>query len=101
MNDTTAAVAARSGDASEPLIKATGLTKRFGEFTAVDGVDFQVAPGELVFLTGRSGAGKSTVARALASRLDAPAAMNPADFAAMRAALLQPRTIGITLGAEF
>ena len=29
-----------------PLIHARGLTKRFGEFTAVDAIDFDVAPGE-------------------------------------------------------
>ena len=32
--------------AQPSLIHARGLTKRFGEFTAVDGIDFDVAPGE-------------------------------------------------------
>ena len=32
--------------ATAPLIHARGLTKRFGEFTAVDAIDFDVAPGE-------------------------------------------------------
>ena len=31
---------------SNPLIHARGLTKRFGEFVAVDAIDFDVAPGE-------------------------------------------------------
>ena len=33
-------------ETSSPLIHARGLTKRFGEFTAVDAIDFDVAPGE-------------------------------------------------------
>ena len=33
-------------DGDAPLIHARGLTKRFGEFTAVDAIDFDVAPGE-------------------------------------------------------
>jgi lipooligosaccharide transport system ATP-binding protein len=47
----------------EPLIHARGLTKRFGEFTAVDGVDFDVQPGEAFGFLGPNGAGKSSTMR--------------------------------------
>ncbi|MGA9595161.1 MAG: ABC transporter ATP-binding protein [Acidimicrobiia bacterium] len=45
---------------TEPLVRATGLTKRFGDFTAVDDVDFAVSPGEVFGFLGPNGAGKSS-----------------------------------------
>jgi lipooligosaccharide transport system ATP-binding protein len=48
---------------SEPLISARGLTKTYGDFTAVDGIDFDVAKGESFGLLGPNGAGKSTTMR--------------------------------------
>ena len=54
-------------DPSEPaLIKIQGLTKRFGSFTAVDHVSFQVTRGEVLGFLGPNGAGKSTTMRMLA-----------------------------------
>jgi lipooligosaccharide transport system ATP-binding protein len=47
----------------ESLIRARGLTKRFGSFTAVDGVDFDVAPGEAFGFLGPNGAGKTSTMR--------------------------------------
>ena len=47
----------------EPLIVAQGLVKRFGSFTAVDGIDFEVAPGEAFGFLGPNGAGKSSTMR--------------------------------------
>ena len=47
----------------ESLIHARGLTKRFGAFTAVDGVDFDVAPGEAFGFLGPNGAGKTSTMR--------------------------------------
>jgi sulfate transport system ATP-binding protein len=44
-------------------IKATGITKRFGSFVALDGVDLCVADGRLTALLGPSGGGKSTLLR--------------------------------------
>ncbi len=46
-----------------PLIHARGLTKRFGEFTAVDAIDFNVAPGESFGFLGPNGAGKTSTMR--------------------------------------
>ncbi|WP_214410230.1 ABC transporter ATP-binding protein [Sphaerisporangium fuscum] len=47
----------------QPLIYARGLVKRFGDFTAVDGIDLQVAPGEAFGFLGPNGAGKSSTMR--------------------------------------
>ena len=47
----------------EPLIEATSVTRRFGSFTAVDGVSLTVEPGEIVGLLGANGAGKTTLIR--------------------------------------
>ncbi len=47
----------------DALIKATGLTKRFGELTAVDGIDFSVAEGESFGFLGPNGAGKTSTMR--------------------------------------
>ncbi|HEV7707767.1 MAG TPA: ABC transporter ATP-binding protein [Asanoa sp.] len=47
----------------KPLIKATGLVKRFGGFTAVDGIDVAVRAGEAFGFLGPNGAGKSSTMR--------------------------------------
>ena len=43
----------------EILLRARGLTKRFGDFTAVDGIDVEVRRGEAFGFLGPNGAGKS------------------------------------------
>ncbi len=48
---------------NRPLIHARGLTKQFGAFTAVDAVDFDVAPGESFGFLGPNGAGKTSTMR--------------------------------------
>lgn len=48
---------------TESLISARGLTKKFGDLVAVDGIDFDVSKGEAFGLLGPNGAGKSTVMR--------------------------------------
>lgn len=48
------------------LIEIDALTKRFGSFTAVDGVSFRVPKGEVLGFLGPNGAGKSTTMRMLA-----------------------------------
>ncbi|SCC89990.1 Oligopeptide transport ATP-binding protein AppF [Chlamydiales bacterium SCGC AG-110-P3] len=68
----------------EPLLQVTGLKKYFPQFSgvfrhqtgavkAVDGVDFQIMPGEILGMVGESGCGKSTTGRA-AIRLIEPTA---------------------------
>jgi lipooligosaccharide transport system ATP-binding protein len=52
-----------STDSTTPLIHARGLTKRFGTFTAVDAVDFDVQPGEAFGFLGPNGAGKTSTMR--------------------------------------
>jgi lipooligosaccharide transport system ATP-binding protein len=49
--------------ADQSLISARGLVKRFGDFTAVDGIDLEVAPGEAFGFLGPNGAGKSSTMR--------------------------------------
>jgi len=49
--------------AGEALIHARGLTKRFGDLTAVDGIDFDVERGEAFGFLGPNGAGKSSTMR--------------------------------------
>src|SRR5947199_10485252 len=51
------------------MIETVGLTKRFGEFTAVDHLDLQVAEGEILALLGHNGAGKTTTVRMLTGLL--------------------------------
>jgi len=48
---------------TQSLIHARGLTKKFGDFTAVNGIDFDVMKGESFGLLGPNGAGKSTAMR--------------------------------------
>ncbi len=48
---------------TEMLIQARGLTKTYGDFVAVDGIDFDVAKGESFGFLGPNGAGKSTTMR--------------------------------------
>lgn len=52
---------------SLPLIQARGLRKTFGSFTAVDGIDFEIRPGEAFGFLGPNGAGKSTTMRMVAA----------------------------------
>jgi ABC-2 type transport system ATP-binding protein len=52
-----------------PAIEAQGLTKRFGDFTAVDALDLHVPTGSVVALLGPNGAGKTTMVRMLATLL--------------------------------
>jgi ABC-2 type transport system ATP-binding protein len=51
------------------VIRVEGLVKRYGSFTAVDGVDLDVAPGEIHGFLGPNGAGKTTTIRIIAGLL--------------------------------
>src|SRR4029453_14903424 len=53
----------RSSYTGDALISARGLVKRFGDFTAVDGIDVEVHRGESFGFLGPNGAGKSSTMR--------------------------------------
>jgi ABC-2 type transport system ATP-binding protein len=53
----------------EPSIKVENLIFRYGNFTAVDGVSFEVAPGEILGFLGPNGAGKTTTVKILTGQL--------------------------------
>ena len=53
-----------------PIIETAGLTRRFGDMTAVDHLDLSIAQGEIFGLVGPDGAGKTTTLRLLCGLLD-------------------------------
>ena len=61
---------------SSPLLRVQGLRveipTRRGVLLALDGVDFDIAPGEVLGMVGESGAGKSLTGMAVLGLLDAP-----------------------------
>ena len=65
MREAVQAGAARAPAAGDggPAVSARGLTKRFGDFTAVDGIDVEVRRGETFGFLGPNGAGKSSTMR--------------------------------------
>jgi branched-chain amino acid transport system ATP-binding protein len=60
-----------TGTGNGPLLSLRGLTRRFGGLTAVDGIDVELAKGELVSIIGPNGAGKTTLFN-LVTGLDTP-----------------------------
>ncbi|QAY61459.1 ABC transporter ATP-binding protein [Microbacterium protaetiae] len=82
------------------MITAEGLTKRFGDKTAVDDVSFTVQSGKVTGFLGPNGAGKSTTMRMIVG-LDRPTAgsvtVNGSHYASMRAPL---REVGVLLDAK-
>jgi ABC-2 type transport system ATP-binding protein len=50
---------------ADPVIRVRGLVKRYGDLVAVDGIDFEVARGEIFGLLGPNGAGKTTTVEIL------------------------------------
>jgi ABC-2 type transport system ATP-binding protein len=63
------ATAGPGAPAAEPAISVRGLAKSFGDVRALDGVDFDAAPGTVLGLLGPNGAGKTTAVRVLATLL--------------------------------
>jgi ribosome-dependent ATPase len=60
-----------SHDDGTPAIEADGLTRRFGDFTAVDHVSFRIGRGEIFGFLGSNGCGKSTTMKMLTGLLPA------------------------------
>ncbi len=56
-------------EGTTPAIKVCGLTKNFGAFTAVDGIDFEVPRGQIFGFLGPNGSGKTTTIRMLTGTL--------------------------------
>ncbi len=70
MADRTGALATSlPASSTRMLLQCTGLVRRFGERTAVDGVSFEIAPGETYGLLGPNGAGKTTTISMIAGIL--------------------------------
>ena len=53
----------------QPILEARGLAKRYGQVVALDGVDFELYPDEILAIIGDNGAGKSTLIKALSGAL--------------------------------
>jgi lipooligosaccharide transport system ATP-binding protein len=75
------------------LIHARGLTKRFGDFTAVDAIDFDVAPAEAFGFLGPNGAGKTSTMRMIGG-------VSPVSEGTLTVLGLDPRTHGPEIRAH-
>ncbi len=75
------------------LVEARSLSKRFGDFTAVDSVDFEVREGEAFGFLGPNGAGKSSTMRMIAS-------VSPPTGGTLRVLGLDPETQGREIRAR-
>ena len=81
------------GSDDAPLISARGLQKRFGDFEAVKGIDFDVHPGESFGFLGPNGAGKSSTMRMIG-------AVSPVTAGELRLFGLDPATDGKAIRAR-
>ena len=70
-----------------PIVTARGLTKKFGDFEAVSGIDFDIAPGEAFGFLGPNGAGKSSTMRMIGC-------VSPVSSGTLRLFDLDPATNG-------
>ncbi len=75
------------------MVEAHGLLKRFGDFTAVDRVDFSIAPGESFGFLGPNGAGKTSTMRMISC-------MSPVSGGTLRVLGMDPATDGPRIRAR-
>jgi lipooligosaccharide transport system ATP-binding protein len=80
-------------DLATHLVHARGLTKRFGPFTAVDGIDVDVRRGEAFGFLGPNGAGKSSTMRMIGC-------VSPADAGTLRVLGMDPAVDGPSIRAR-
>ena len=84
----------RAGEVlADPLVVARGLTKRFGDFVAVNGIDFEIGRGESYGLLGPNGAGKTSTMRMIAC-------MSPVSGGTLRVLGMDPAHEGAAIRAR-
>ncbi len=81
-----ASVGHSTGLTGDAMIEADRLTRRYGEFTAVDDVSFRIEPGEIVGLLGHNGAGKTTIMKMLTGALEPSSGVVRVDGTALETA---------------
>ncbi|NJQ14039.1 ABC transporter ATP-binding protein [Streptomyces bohaiensis] len=89
-------VHAEPADTRTVVAQAIGLTRRYGDHTALDGVDFTVREGEMIGLLGPNGAGKSTLLNSLVG-LRRPSAGRCELFGGDPSVPANRRALGMTL----
>jgi len=98
-----------SGSERDVALKLRGITKKFGDFTALNGIDLDIYDGEFITIVGPSGSGKTTLIRLLVgmdrpttgdiflrgARInDVPASQRPTCMVFQSLALFPHRTVG-------
>jgi lipooligosaccharide transport system ATP-binding protein len=78
---------------AEPMVEAHALVKRFGDFVAVDGVDFTIAKGESFGFLGPNGAGKTSTMRMISC-------ISPLSGGTLRVLGMDPATDGARIRAR-
>jgi lipooligosaccharide transport system ATP-binding protein len=86
-SEPTGTGAAEPGAAASPMVEARGLVKRFGDFVAVNGVDFTIAKGESFGFLGPNGAGKTSTMRMISC-------ISPLSAGTLRVLGMDPATDG-------
>src|SRR5262249_58762286 len=59
-----------AGAGTNPILAGRGLSKHYGPVTALDGVDVDIYPGEILAVVGDNGAGKSTLVKILSGAIE-------------------------------
>jgi len=86
---------ARAQSSIGPLVTARGVTKRFGDRVAVDGINFSIQRGEIFGLLGPNGAGKSTTVNMLSTYLPPDSGEISIDGRSTSSGLEVKRLVGI------